>query len=268
MEGDNYYVHNQETGKLNVYTTKAFYDGLADDQKKIFSRFCLWSRVQGCWISKGKAEGCYYLREQIKALGFVNKGEVGERITFDEQVARTQERAEYRAERAEHRADKAEQKSDQLYNTAQKMASVIPFGQPILVGHHSEQRDRNYRNRIHNTFGKAFEELDKGKHYREKAATAKETAEGKKYSNPEYLTNRIKECQKHLRILDRRLNGKLYPNSPEQEISEQARQFYNNRIAEENEKLEFFKGKMKAINPAWCEPSVSTRKIKGKKNTL
>ena len=36
------------------------------------------------------------------------------------------------------------------------MASVIPFGQPILVGHHSETRDRNYRNRIHNKFSKSF----------------------------------------------------------------------------------------------------------------
>ena len=28
-----------------------------------------------------------------------------------------------------------------------KALSVIPFGQPILIGHHSEKRDRNYRRR-------------------------------------------------------------------------------------------------------------------------
>ncbi|MCY1299878.1 hypothetical protein D9M70_494220 [compost metagenome] len=50
------------------------------------------------------------------------------------------------------------------------MASVIPFGQPILIGHHSEQRDRNYRSRIHNTYGKAFQLQDKAKHYESKAA--------------------------------------------------------------------------------------------------
>ncbi|MBP2657188.1 MAG: hypothetical protein H6Q69_220 [Firmicutes bacterium] len=27
---------------------------------------------------------------------------------------------------------------------AKKMAEYIPFGQPILIGHHSEQRDRNF----------------------------------------------------------------------------------------------------------------------------
>ena len=36
------------------------------------------------------------------------------------------------------------------FTTAQRHGkSVIPFGQPILVGHHSETRDRNYRKRIH-----------------------------------------------------------------------------------------------------------------------
>ena len=51
------------------------------------------------------------------------------------------------------------------------MADVIPFGQPILVGHHSEGRDRRYRERIHNTFGKAFATMDKADHYERKAAS-------------------------------------------------------------------------------------------------
>ena len=48
------------------------------------------------------------------------------------------------------------------------MASAIPFGQPILVGHHSEGRDRRYRDRIHNTFGKAFATMDKADYYEER----------------------------------------------------------------------------------------------------
>lgn len=35
---------------------------------------------------------------------------------------------------------------------AHKMADCIPFGQPILVGHHSEGRDRRFRGRITRTF--------------------------------------------------------------------------------------------------------------------
>lgn len=266
MEAENYYVRNLETGKLNIYTSKVFYDGLTGDHKKTFKDFCLWSRNQECWISKGKAVHCHYLKSRLKELGFVDKGETGEKISFAEQVQRDQERAEQRVERSEARAEKAGEKSEQLYNKAKQMASVIPFGQPVLVGHYSEKSDRNYRERIHNTFGKAFEEQDKEKHYRQKAETARETAEGMKYSNPEYLANRIKECQKHLRILERRLKGKLYPNSPEREIGEKEKQFYTGRIAEETEKLTFFTEKMKAINPNW-ELTISSKKTKGKKNS-
>lgn len=46
---------------------------------------------------------------------------------------------------------------------------MIPFGQPILVGHHSEQRDRNYRNKIHKTFRKSSELDGKADHYRQRA---------------------------------------------------------------------------------------------------
>jgi hypothetical protein len=37
------------------------------------------------------------------------------------------------------------------------MADAIPMGQPILVGHHSEKRDRRYRDRIQGTLRKAHE---------------------------------------------------------------------------------------------------------------
>lgn len=53
-------------------------------------------------------------------------------------------------------AQHARSAGDMLYRRADTMASAIPFGQPILVGHHSEGRDRRYRARVHATFGKAF----------------------------------------------------------------------------------------------------------------
>lgn len=53
-----------------------------------------------------------------------------------------------RINRNESRADKARRLADQIEQSARKRAEVIPFGQPILIGHHSEKRDRNYRGRI------------------------------------------------------------------------------------------------------------------------
>lgn len=82
-----------------------------------------------------------------------------------------EERRQNRVNYAHTQAAKNDKKAEQLYNSAKKMADCIPFGQPILVGHHSEKRDRNFRKKIHNTFGKSFEAQDKAKHYDQKAET-------------------------------------------------------------------------------------------------
>jgi hypothetical protein len=80
-------------------------------------------------------------------------------------------RKQNRIQKAQHLAENNEIKSQQLYNEAKTMASGIPFGQPILIGHHSESRDRNYRKRIHNKFDKAFQTSEKAKYYHGKAET-------------------------------------------------------------------------------------------------
>lgn len=79
-------------------------------------------------------------------------------------------RQEAKRERLLDRAEKKRGSFRQLHDRAHKMADAIPFGQPILVGHHSEGRDRRYRAKIHDTFGKAFGEWDKAKHLESRAA--------------------------------------------------------------------------------------------------
>lgn len=77
-------------------------------------------------------------------------------------------------EKKQRYLDRAEQlriQSEQTLDRARQMASVIPFGQPILVGHHSERRDRNFRNRIHDTYGRGFEAAKKADYYEQKAAS-------------------------------------------------------------------------------------------------
>jgi hypothetical protein len=61
------------------------------------------------------------------------------------------ERREAKAERLRGWADANQARSDAALGQASQMAQAIPFGQPILVGHHSERRDRNYRARIEGT---------------------------------------------------------------------------------------------------------------------
>lgn len=82
-----------------------------------------------------------------------------------------EEHREKRIANAKRLAVKNEREAESLYNSAHEMASFIPFGQPILVGHHSEKRDRRYREKIHNKFGKSFEKREKAEYYAEKAKT-------------------------------------------------------------------------------------------------
>lgn len=81
-------------------------------------------------------------------------------------------RKEKRLDKFKELADKNAKLSVNLSEQASKMASVIPFGQPILVGHHSEKRDRNYRNKIHNTFGRSVEASNKSDYYENRVAAA------------------------------------------------------------------------------------------------
>lgn len=80
-----------------------------------------------------------------------------------------EEKQARRKEYYEAKSKALENEAEELSNRASKMASAIPFGQPILVGHHSERRDRRYREKIHNTFAKSFETQEKAKYYAAKA---------------------------------------------------------------------------------------------------
>lgn len=80
----------------------------------------------------------------------------------DKQAARKERRLE--------RADKAEQRASAAEKGASSRASVIPMGQPILVGHHSERRHRRDLERINRGFDKAHEERTTAEDLRRRAA--------------------------------------------------------------------------------------------------
>ena len=60
--------------------------------------------------------------------------------------------------------------AERRLSSARKMADGIPFGQPILVGHHSEKRDRRFRDRISGNFEKSYEADQMAAHHESKAA--------------------------------------------------------------------------------------------------
>lgn len=81
-----------------------------------------------------------------------------------------EQKQERRRERLEEAAERARREGEARVNRGREMLDAIPFGQPILVGHHSEKRDRNYRNRAWNNMGKGFESLERAKELEARAA--------------------------------------------------------------------------------------------------
>jgi len=80
-------------------------------------------------------------------------------------------RQQRRRERLLDAAERTKQSAEGHKQTADRMASVIPFGQPILVGHYSEGPDRRYRARIHGHMGKWIAETKHAEELERKAAS-------------------------------------------------------------------------------------------------
>lgn len=68
-----------------------------------------------------------------------------------------EERKAARIARLLERAEGKRAESARAFSGVRQIADAIPFGQPILVGHHSERRARKDADRIHNGMRRAIE---------------------------------------------------------------------------------------------------------------
>jgi hypothetical protein len=107
------------------------------------------------------------------------------------------ERAEQRAQAFETFAEHREADAARASGTADRIAGMIPLGQPILVGHHSEGRARRDQERIHNNTRKAIKFWDQAKYWKHRATAAVRHARYK--ADPQVRARRIKELEKQER---------------------------------------------------------------------
>ncbi len=97
------------------------------------------------------------------------------------------DRREAKAERLRSWADKREAKATAEFakGDLREESSGIPFGQPILVGHHSERRHHNAIDKAHSATRRSIEHADKAREMRERAANIEAAAAGAIYSDDE-----------------------------------------------------------------------------------
>lgn len=84
-------------------------------------------------------------------------------------MATRRERLEAKLEKRGEWEDKARARSSAAFGRASAISSQIPFGQPILVGHHSERKARRDAERIHAGMDKGVEEHRLAEHHASKA---------------------------------------------------------------------------------------------------
>jgi len=80
-----------------------------------------------------------------------------------------EEKKQAQLEAFQRLAAKNESLSESLCNRSIDMLKVIPMGQPILVGHHSERGHRNLLNKSDNAMRKSIEADKKAEYYANKA---------------------------------------------------------------------------------------------------
>jgi hypothetical protein len=172
-----------------------------------------WSRNLGCWYlphsrdkrtSKGMLEA---LAERLRARGFkvtVTIDETDRRPFAEAETERT-ERAEDRADRFGQYADNAASASETAWQRGRQIADGIPFGQPILIGHHSERRARRGQERIDTAYRKSFSERDRAEHWAGRASAAAGYEQFRK--NPGRTLRRIEKLNAELRAVEKWQRG-------------------------------------------------------------
>ncbi len=129
----------------------------------------------------------------------------------------------------EQRSDRHAQESYQAHRKVDQIASYIPIGQPILVGHHSERHHRRDIEKIDRGMQKAVEESKKAEYYHEKAEASQRHQQH--LGRPDVIYRRIQRLEADKRRLERsRLDWK--PDSQE----------YARRLAILTEQIEENKG--------------------------
>lgn len=110
-------------------------------------------------------------------------------------------RAEERAERFENYSENRAKDADQARKQVEAIVEHIPFGQPILVGHHSERHARKDAERIDTGMRKSIKMWETSKYWAARAETA--ILDAKYKERPDVRARRIKKLEAEQRKKER-----------------------------------------------------------------
>lgn len=203
---ENYYILNKETCKLELHFDKVEYDALTDAQKQSIKGAFLWGSRSGCWISRCKEPNLWSAEKIAKALGLADAGAIGERLSFAAQQERKAEKAEHRAERFEASADRAAARGEALQKPINDMRGDVAFFTQPNINSSAGRAFTRQRERMFAAYEAGFKEFNKSAYYRNRAATARDTAAQKGLQDKGFIGRRIAECESSLRKLKKNVD--------------------------------------------------------------
>ena len=126
-----------------------------------------------------------------------------------------------------------EKKSDDYYQASKEGSDLIPFGQPILVGHHSEGRHRALIDRNHRRMGKCVE-------YSQKAEDHILKAENLEYKLKRELPIDTPDCLEEIReqLSDAKKVHKFYKENKEAREHAFSLTYANKKVKDLTKRLE------------------------------
>jgi hypothetical protein len=127
-----------------------------------------------------------------------------ERSSEEIEAARV-ERAEARAERQAEKAVTAKGQAAGAFAEAQAVQDMIPLGQPVLVGHHSERRHRRDLAKIDRKLDAGIEAMKAAERHERSAEHA--AYEARKNDNPALIKRRLERMEADRRRLTRVIDG-------------------------------------------------------------
>ncbi|MEU4199181.1 DUF3560 domain-containing protein [Streptomyces sp. NPDC026294] len=139
-----------------------------------------WSRNLDCWYLPHSRDHATYtpslelLAQRLRDAGFEVTLTIdnADRRSFSEAEQDREEKAEARAERFAGYADTAARASEAAWKASHEISERFAFGQPILIGHHSEGRARRDHARMDNAMRKSISESDRAEHWTGRAQAA------------------------------------------------------------------------------------------------
>lgn len=196
--GDRIYLFNKETTKLELHFTKEEYQRLSDDEKKKLRSGFLFSKTRAAWVSRAMEPNLWRAKRIAQELGFTDGGAVGESISFAEKLDNKAERANERADRLDGYATNAEKRGKQKQSGLDHYRGDIAFFTQPITPNAGGRAFANYRDKLYARYQSGFEEYRKSEYFRERAATARETAAMDQLQDKAYLDRRIREAEKRI----------------------------------------------------------------------